>query len=127
MVYEKKRSGDPDYDDKQPPAQHGMVKEAPDGTKYRVFENQGPTTLDGQHFNLADHDLSDLAGDNRPAPGEVATEPSTVQSYDPASAPSVEVDFEKDNVEDETVPMVPNETPAATPTPPPAKKTAAKK
>jgi len=92
MVYDKKRSGDPDYDDKVPPAEHTAVQTAPDGTKYRVYKDQGPTTMDGEHFNLADHDLADLDGDNRPAPGEVATEASSVQSYDPADAPSNEVD-----------------------------------
>jgi hypothetical protein len=116
MVYEKKRSGDPDYDDKVPAAEHNAVQTAPDGTKYRTFPDQGPTTLDGEHFNLADHDKADLAGDNRPKPGEVATEASSVQSYDPASAPHVDVEpQEQDEADSGAASPVPDETPASAP------------
>lgn len=113
MVYEKKRSGDPDYDEKVPPPEHGRIMTAEDGTKYLVTEAQGPVTLDGQHFDPDAHDLSDVPGDNRPAPGEVATEASTVQQYDPAAAPQ---GVPKDPPPaDDTVPMTPDETPASTP------------
>lgn len=113
MVYDKKRSGDPDYDDKVPPAQHGVVKKAPDGTQYMESPSTGPVNLDGSHFNLDDHNLADAAGDNRPAPGQVATEASVVQQYDPADAPHAEGTGIAEP--DTSVPWTPDETPASTP------------
>jgi len=82
MVYKKARSGDPDYDDKVPMRTHmAEVKEAPDGVEYLDTPDRGPVTLDGEHFNLAEHDPDNHSQDNRPAPGEVATEDSAVQQY----------------------------------------------
>lgn len=80
MVHDKKRSGDPDFDDKVPIEQQlGETVKGPDGQEVLVTESTGPTNPDGTH--------ADLTGatdeqDNRPAPGDVATEPSTVQTYD---------------------------------------------
>jgi hypothetical protein len=93
MVHEKKLSGDPDYDDKVPlVAQVGYERTAPDGTKYLETPAQGLTTLEGEHFNLAAHSGGDarVAGDNRPKPGEVATEASTAQAASPVDFPDAE-------------------------------------
>lgn len=85
MVYEKTRSGDPDYDDKQPPEFHagGQVVSAGDG----IFLNPvtGPVDADGAHVNLAvtEDDL-----DNRPSPGNVASAPSEVQQYAAEDTPT---------------------------------------
>lgn len=78
MVHPKKRSGDPDYDDKQPKEFHagGNVVSAGDGIF--ITPQGGVVDENGAHVNLA-VDTMDL--DNRPAPGEVATEPSEVQDY----------------------------------------------
>jgi hypothetical protein len=73
MVYDKKKSGDPDYDDKVPAEQHGAkVVRAGDGTEVYMTESNGPVNAFGAHVNL---DEPADAGDNRPAPGDVATEP----------------------------------------------------
>lgn len=93
MVYDKTRSGDPDYDDKQPPEFHagGQVVSAGDG----VFLSQagGPVDAEGAHVSLVT-DTQDL--DNRPSPGNVAKAGSLVQDYDeedtPAAAKEVEAD-----------------------------------
>lgn len=79
MVYPKKRSGDPDLDDKQPPEFHqgGAIVSAGDGVF--ITEAAGVVDANGAHVNLA-VDTEDL--DNRPAPGEQATKPSSVQDYD---------------------------------------------
>jgi hypothetical protein len=76
MVYEKNRSGDPDYDDKQPPEHHlgGQVVSAGDGVFISV--PGGPVDASGAHVNL-DTSPEDL--DNRPAPGGTADETSSVQ------------------------------------------------
>lgn len=87
MVHEKKRSGDPDYDDKVPADQHvGQVVTAGDGREVRITEANGPQNLDGTHANL--DDIKGDARDNRPAPGDVATEESTVQTYDAEATPA---------------------------------------
>lgn len=84
MVYEKKQSGDPDYDDKQPPEFHsgGPVVSAGDGV--RISPVTGPVNAEGAHVNLA-VDENDL--DNRPAPGETAEKASEVQQYDVKDTP----------------------------------------
>lgn len=82
MVHDKKRSGDPDYDDKVPMAdQVGERVTGPDGQEVTVTEAVGPVTADGRHASL-DAPADEL--DHRPAPGDVATEASTVQVYDGA-------------------------------------------
>lgn len=85
MVYDKVRSGDPDYDDKQPPEFHagGAVVSAGDGII--VTPATGPIDASGAHVNLAvdEHDL-----DNRPSPGNVADKPSEVQQYSAEDTPS---------------------------------------
>lgn len=87
MVHEKKKSGDPDYDDKVPADQHvGTVVTAGDGREVRITEANGPQNLDGTHANLDDPKGED--GDNRPAPGGVATEVSDVQTYDAEATPA---------------------------------------
>ena len=87
MVYEKKKSGDPDYDDKVPADRHvGKVVTAGDGREVRITEANGPQNLDGTHANL--DDPKGEAGDNRPAPGAVAEEESTVQTYDAKDTPA---------------------------------------
>lgn len=92
MVYEKKRSGDPDYDDKVPMSdQVGKVVTAGDGTPVRMTESLGPVGPDGSHFNLDDPKGDEL--DNRPAPGEVATEPSRVQTYTAEDTPTADDDL----------------------------------
>lgn len=89
MVYEKKRSGDPDYDDKVPADQHAAkVVRAGDGREVIMTESNGPVNPDGTHADIRDPQGD--AGDNRPAPGDVATEPSTVQTYTPEDGPKPE-------------------------------------
>jgi hypothetical protein len=85
MVYEKVRSGDPDYDDKQPPEFHagGEVVSAGDGV--RLTKTNGPVDAEGAHVNLA-VDTQDL--DNRPSPGNVASAPSEVQDYSVEDTPT---------------------------------------
>jgi len=81
MVYDKKRSGDPDYDDKVPLVrQLGEVVKSDDGREVRITTANGPQNLDGTHANLDDPKGDET--DNRPAPGGQATEESTVQTYD---------------------------------------------
>ena len=87
MVHEKKRSGDPDYDDKVPADAHvGKVVTAGDGREVRITEANGPQNLDGTHANLDDPKGDE--GDNRPKPGDVAKEESTVQTYDTEATPA---------------------------------------
>lgn len=77
MVHAKKRSGDPDYDDKVPLSQQlGETVKGPDGEDVLVTEANGPVLEDGSHANL-----DEPPRDNRPAPGQVASEPSEVQTY----------------------------------------------
>lgn len=87
MVYEKKRSGDPDYDDKVPADQQagGKTVTAGDGREVFVSDSLGPVNPDGSHADL--DDPKGDAADNRPAPGQVATEPSEVQTYSPEDTP----------------------------------------
>jgi len=81
MVYDKARSGDPDYDDKVPLVkQLGEIVKGEDGREVRITVANGPQNLDGTHANLADP--AGDAEDNRPAPGGQATEESNVQTYD---------------------------------------------
>ena len=92
MVYKKERSGDPDYDDKQPPEFHaGQVVTAGDGVY--ITPQGGAVDVNGAHVNLADRDSD---GDNRPTPGNVAKHSSTVQQYveedTPAGTNAVEAD-----------------------------------
>lgn len=80
MVYDKAKSGDPDFDDKVPAEQHaGKTVTAPDGREVTVTEATGPVDTFGTHVNL---DAPAEDGDNRPAPGGVADEASEVQTYD---------------------------------------------
>lgn len=80
MVYEKNKSGDPDYDDKVPADVHAAkTVTAGDGTEVIMTEANGPVNALGEHVNLDDPKGEEL--DNRPAPGEVATEVSDVQTY----------------------------------------------
>lgn len=92
MVYKKERSGDPDYDDKQPPEFHaGQVVSAGDGVY--ITPQGGSVDVNGAHVNLADRDSD---GDNRPTPGNVAKHSSSVQDYreedTPAGTDAVEAD-----------------------------------
>lgn len=99
MVYDKAKSGDPDYDDKQPIEQHGgPVVTAGDGRMVMLSESVGPVDVaTGQHVDMDDPEGT--AGDNRPAPGEVATAHSDVQTYSaedtPAAARTDDEDVEK--------------------------------
>ena len=89
MVYDKKRSGDPDYDDKVPAEQHAAkVVRAGDGREVIMTEATGPVNPDGTHADIRDPQGD--AEDNRPAPGDVATEASAVQTYTADSAPKAE-------------------------------------
>ena len=84
MVHDKKRSGDPDYDDKVPMAEQvGETVTGPDGQEVLVTETAGPVNPDGSHADLTG---AAAEQDNRPAPGGVATESSTVQQYAPGDA-----------------------------------------
>jgi len=84
MVYQKARSGDPDYDDKQPPEFHaGQVVTAGDGVF--ITPQGGAVDVNGAHVNLAG---STEDGDNRPTPGKVAAVSSTVQDYQAEDTPA---------------------------------------
>lgn len=95
MVHEKKKSGDPDYDDKVPADQHGArIVTAGDGREVLLTESNGPVDrVTGQHVNLDDPKGDE--GDNRPAPGQVAEAPSEVQTYDVADTPVEKVSLEE--------------------------------
>lgn len=101
MVYAKNKSGDPDYDDKQPIQQHaGRLTQGPDGRDVLITEHLGPIDpYTGEHANVDGPSAEDL--DNRPAPGEVATAPSEVQTYTAADTPAADRDF-GDKSEDAT-------------------------
>lgn len=94
MVYDKKRSGDPDYDDKQPPEFHagGAVVSAGDGVI--LSKVNGPIDAEGAHVNLSTS-TEDL--DNRPSPGNVAEAGSLVQDYSPEDTPTFGEDVEADH------------------------------
>lgn len=84
MVYDKARSGDPDYDDKQPPEHHaGQVVSAGDGVF--ITPQGGAVDVNGAHVNLAG---TDDDGDNRPTPGNVAKYASTTQDYQAEDTPA---------------------------------------
>jgi hypothetical protein len=88
MVYAKNKSGDPDYDDKHPIEAHsgGKIVKGPDGRDVLMSEVVGPVDLyTGEHVNM---DVSPEDLDNRPAPGEVATEASSVQTYTQDDTPT---------------------------------------
>lgn len=90
MVYDKARSGDPDYDDKQPIEAHGgRVVTAGDGREVLLSESVGPVDVaTGQHADMKDPEGRE--GDNRPAPGEVATAHSDVQTYSSEDTPAAD-------------------------------------
>jgi hypothetical protein len=94
MVYEKNRSGDPDYDDKQPPEFHagGQVVSAGDGV--RIDPVTGPVDAEGAHANLT-VGTEDL--DNRPSPGNVAKAGSLVQDYSAEDTPTVGEEVDADH------------------------------
>lgn len=122
MVYEKKQSGDPDFDDKVPPAEHGRVVTAGDGKVIGVLtESTGPTTPDGAHLAVDDPDGDKL--DTRPAPGEVAKVKAEAQTFHPEDAPTEKVSLAEVAKEQEAGPQ---DTPRAT-TETAAKRTAAAK
>lgn len=83
MVYEKNKSGDPDFDDKVPLEQHGgKLVTAPDGREVVIHEATGPTDrFTGEHVSLEGPTAEDL--DNRPKEGGQAKEASPVQTYKP--------------------------------------------
>jgi hypothetical protein len=85
MVYDKARSGDPDYDDKVPQEQHagGLVVSAGDGVF--LSPTNGPVDANGAHVNLA-VDENDL--DHRPSPGNVADKASEIQQYAAEDTPT---------------------------------------
>jgi hypothetical protein len=87
MVHEKKKSGDPDYDDKKPIAdQTGRLATSPDGREVIIHEATGPVDrYTGEHVNIDGPTAEDL--DNRPAPGGQATEESEVQTYSVKDTP----------------------------------------
>lgn len=100
MVYAKNKSGDPDYDDKQPIAQHGgPIVKGPGGRDVLITEHLGPVDpATGEHVNM---DEAPDARDNRPVPGEVATETSEVQTYTAEDTPAAARD-QGDKSEDAT-------------------------
>jgi hypothetical protein len=92
MVHEKKKSGDPDFDDKVPAGEHLTVVRAGDGTIVgRMDPALGPVTPEGQHLPAVDPEELDT----RPAPGEVAEEKATVQTYTAEDVPREEISLEE--------------------------------
>jgi hypothetical protein len=87
MVHEKKKSGDPDYDDKKPIAdQTGRLATSPDGREVIIHEATGPVDrYTGEHVSLDGPTAEDL--DKRPAPGGQAEEESEVQTYSVKDTP----------------------------------------
>jgi hypothetical protein len=85
MVYDKKKSGDPDYDDKVPLADQGLtVVTAGDGRIVgRVDQALGPVTLDGAHLSVIDPEELDT----RPEPGGTADYKADVQTYTAEDVP----------------------------------------
>jgi len=104
MVYDKKKSGDPDHDDKQPIAAHGgRITKGPDGRDVLMSEVLGPVdAYTGEHVNLDGPTAEDL--DNRPAPGEVAKEASEVQTYSAEDTPAADRDPEDDSSDAKAAP-----------------------
>lgn len=94
MVHAKKKSGDPDYDDKVPAGDQIKVVRAGDGTEIaRLDPALGPVSATGEHVNLVDPKAEEL--DTRPAPGEVAEVKAEVQTYQPEDVPREEVSVEE--------------------------------
>jgi hypothetical protein len=131
MVHEKKKSGDPDFDDKVPAGDHLTVVTAGDGKVVgRMDPALGPVTLEGAH--LAEVPAEDL--DTRPAPGEVAEEKAEVQTYTAEDTPHEEISLEEahapapaeDDKPAEPTPAPAEQEPKPTPAPAPAKSTPAK-
>jgi hypothetical protein len=88
MVHEKKKSGDPDFDDKVPAADHLTVVTAGDGKIVgRLDPALGPVTPEGSHLPMVDPEELDT----RPAPGEVAEYKADVQTYSAEDTPHEEV------------------------------------
>lgn len=88
MVHEKRKSGDPDFDDKVPAGDHLTVVTAGDGKVIgRIDPSVGPVTLDGAHLSVTPPEEMDT----RPAPGEVAKEKSPIQTYSAEDVPRKEV------------------------------------
>lgn len=115
MVYEKKKSGDPDFDDKVPLENHGgKLVTAPDGREVVIHEATGPTDkYTGEHVSLEGPTAEDQ--DNRPEPGGQAKEASAVQTYKPEdTAPGKALKDEKPATLDE---VLNHEPPAADPSP----------
>lgn len=103
MVHEKKKSGDPDYDDKVPAGDQIKVVRAGDGTEVaRLDPALGPVNALGEHVNLVDPKAEEL--DTRPAPGEVAEVKAEVQTYDRDDVPKEEVSVEEALTADDTAP-----------------------
>jgi hypothetical protein len=94
MVHEKRKSGDPDYDDKVPAGDQIKVVRAGDGTEIaRLDPALGPVSATGEHVNLVDPKAEEL--DTRPAPGDVAEVKAEVQTYTPEDVPREEVSVEE--------------------------------
>lgn len=110
MVHEKKKSGDPDFDDKVPASEHLTVVTAGDGKVIgRIDPATGPVTLEGSHLSVTPPEEMDT----RPAPGEVAEEKSPVQTYSAEDVPHEKVSL--DSLDDRKQSAA---RPAARPTPP---------
>lgn len=91
MVHAKKKSGDPDFDDKVPLRdQLGEVVEGPNGEPVRVTESVGPVNADGSHAALdaaaEDDDRPDARNADVPKgletidPDERAPHPATFET-----------------------------------------------
>jgi hypothetical protein len=94
MVHEKRKSGDPDYDDKVPVGDQIKVVRAGDGTEIaRLDPALGPVSATGEHVNLVDPRAEEL--DTRPEPGGVAEVKAEVQTYEPQDVPREEVSVEQ--------------------------------
>lgn len=92
MVHEKRKSGDPDFDDKVPAGDHLTVVRAGDGTVVgRLDPALGPVTPEGSHLATA-ATAEDL--DTRPEPGGVAEVKAEVQTYTPEDVPREEVSID---------------------------------
>jgi hypothetical protein len=88
MVYDKRKSGDPDFDDKVPAGDHLTVVTAGDGKIVgRIDPALGPVTPEGSHLSVVDPEELDT----RPAPGEVAEYKADVQTYTAEDVPREEV------------------------------------
>ncbi len=88
MVYDKKKSGDPDFDDKVPAGDHLTVVTAGDGKVVgQLSDSLGPITPEGAHLSVIDPEELDT----RPAPGGVAEYKSDVQTYTAEDVPREEV------------------------------------